>query len=382
MKCDFLATVNIGLEKIASKEITSILNTEVFQGIGSISFFHDLDATYILNIFSKTINKLILVIIRSYFENLQDIYKISKFPSYTDYIDESQSFAVRVERIGKHDFTSIEAAERIGKGIIDSYLEEKKIRLKVNLDHPDVEFFSRIIGNEIIIGINTTGISLHKRGYRIFNHPSALSPTIAASMVYISQLDEGEILVDPMCGGGTIPIEASLIKRKIPLFIFRERRNIRYAFESLKFFDKKRYEEIKCKAIEDIKENNCKFIASDLSKRFLNGAILNSVNASVSSDIDFFRADARNIDRTIKEVNKVILNPPYGKRSADYEYVKELYRDFLYALSKMNIDSAVIITAAPNILRKYIEANGFRIDEEIKTIHGGLMTKIFKIFKA
>ncbi|HLI46198.1 MAG TPA: tRNA (guanine(6)-N2)-methyltransferase [Geobacterales bacterium] len=382
MKVEFLATVNMGLEKIAAHEVSDLLRVNVIQGHGSISFIADIDAIFYLNTYSRTINKLILTIIKATFEDLQDLYKIASFPNYTNYIERNQSFAVRVERFGKHNFSSVEAAARIGQGIIDSYLSDTGQRLKVNLDFPDIEFITRIIDDNVVIGINTTGISLHKRGYKKYKHHSGLSPTIAASMIYLSEWNQDELLLDPMCGGGTIPIEAALMSIKAPLFIHREKSGIRYAFEKFSFIDLEKYESLKRKAIESIAHKVIRILASDISKRHVIGAKFNSKIANLNEQIDFFVANAVNMDRSLSRIDKVVTNPPYGKRSADLSYIKKLYEQFLSALNKADIKTAIIITAAPKILKQNILKNNFYIDEEIKTFNGGLITKIFKIRKA
>jgi len=378
---DFLATVNIGLERFAAKEISNLLDTKVFEDVGSVSFYADLNAIFKLNIYSRTINKLILVLGRSSFENLQDIYKLANYIRYSDFISREQTFAVRVERIGKHDFTSVEAAERIGQAIIDSYIEETGFRLKVNLDEPDVEIYSRIKDDQIIIGINTTGISLHKRGYKKYKHPSAISPTIAASMLYLANWKEEEFLVDPMCGGATIPIEAAHMKLNVPISIFRERSKISYAFKKLKFLDIEEYEEMIDRALNYYLEN-FRIIACDISLRHVKGAKQNISNSLVNNFVDVLNSDARNIDKILSYFDIAVMNPPYGKRSADISYVRKLYDAFLSSLRKCSFKNAVIITAAPKVFKSCVIKNGFSILEEYVAFHGGLITKVFKIIPA
>jgi len=376
---DFLAIVNIGLEKFAAKEISELLNTKVYEDVGSVSFYSDLDAIFKLNIYSRTINKLILVLGRSSFEDLNDIYKFANYIRYTDFISRDQTFAVRVERIGKHNFTSIDAAERIGQAIIDSYIEETGHRLKVNLDDPDVEVYSKIRDDQIIIGINTTGISLHRRGYKKYKHPSALSPTIAASMLYLANWNEEKCLVDPMCGGATIPIEAAHIKLKVPISIFRERAKIGYAFKKLKFLDIEKYEKMMEKESYCLSNENFKIVACDISRRHVKGAKLNLSSALVNEFVDILISDARNIDKIFTNFDTIVVNPPYGKRSADIRYVRKLYDAFLNSLKRCSFKNAVVITAAPKIFKSYVDKNGFSILEERSVSHGGLIAKVFKI---
>lgn len=211
MKNSFIATTNQGLEDIVAEEINESFQIKAYPGIGLVKFEGEFDLIYKVNLKCRTIHKLILLLHETKFKDLNDLYKEVKSIDFSEYIKRDHSFAVRTERIGLHNFTSIDASAIIGKAIIDSYKEIKGIRLKVNLDNPDIEFYCRIKHNEFLIGINTTGESLHKRGYRVYNHPASLKTTLACSMIKISEWKGREILLDPMCGGGTIPIETAHI---------------------------------------------------------------------------------------------------------------------------------------------------------------------------
>lgn len=375
MKVDFFATVNIGLEDIAILELRKLFGIEAFKGNGLVRFSGSLEDIYKLNSFSRTIHKLIIILGEFDFEDLKDLFFFAYNLSYTRYIDRNQSFAVRVERIGKHEFNSLQASARIGEGIINSFLDETGHRLKVDLENPDVEFFCRIEGNRAILGINTTGISLRRRGYRKFSHPAALSPTIASSMIYISEWSKDEILLDPMCGGCTILLEAYMIANEIPVAIFRELKGISYAFKRLNFYDEGKYREIISK--RDFEREVLNLLALDSAIRFLKGSKLNLINAGAMECMNLVQGDARKLPFRYFDV--MVTNPPYGKRSGDIPYIRKLYREFLYEIKRNPFKKLVIITAAPRILRKAIEENNLRIVKEFFSLHGDLPVKIFRV---
>lgn len=378
---EYYATTNIGLESVAVDELRNILSIYAQPLTGTVRFSGSLDLIYKVNLLSRTVHKVVLLIGETEFSDIYDIYKFSRYLSYTNYIERNQSFAVRVERIGVHPFNSMQVAERVGQAIIESFMSETGHRLRVNLDSPDVEIFCRIQENHAIIGINTTGESLHKRGYRIYNHPASLSTTIASSMIYISEWKPEQIFLDPMCGGGTIPIEAALIARRIPLKIFRERSGISFAFVRLKIFEKHIYEKISDDIIKLSNNSVYNIYAIDISQKHLNGAIKNAESAGVLDTIKFIKGDSRKLENILNVTPEVIVvNPPYGKRSSNPQHVKRLYPEFLKSLSKVIKKSTVVaITAAPRIFKNEALKNGFFIEKEYSTKHGNLPVKIIKI---
>jgi len=378
---EYYATTNIGLESIAANELNKILSINVEPLVGIIKFEGSLDLIYKVNLLSRTVHKVILLMGETEFDEIYDIYKFARYLDYTNYIERGQSFAVRVERIGAHPFNSMQVAERVGQAIIESFMSDTGHRLKVNLDNPDVEIFCRVRENHVIIGINTTGESLHKRGYRVYDHPAALNTTIAASMIYISDWKYNQTLLDPMCGGGTLPIEAALLAREVPIGIFREQKSISFAFKKLKFLDMNKYKALLEKYLSGSNNNTYSIYGIDISSKHLYGAMKNATHAGVIDTIKFIKGDARKLEKTITFTpDVVVVNPPYGKRSSNPKHIKRLYPEFLKSLRNVMKEGIIVaITAAPNIFKNKALKNGFIIINEYKTKHGNLPVKIIKM---
>jgi tRNA (guanine6-N2)-methyltransferase len=215
-KLRFFASTVIGLEDVASKEVEGLIGVKVERDVGRITFQANVTDIYKLNLTASTINKIFIELCRSPFENINDIYKLAKNLDYTWIIDAQQTFAIRSERVGVHNFTSMDVSRVVGQAVIDSFASATGGRLKVNLDVPDVEIYCLVRNRDFIMGINTTGTSLHKRGYRVYNHPAALKPTIASAMLIMGGWTPAKSIIDPMCGGATIPIEAALKAKGVP----------------------------------------------------------------------------------------------------------------------------------------------------------------------
>lgn len=371
----FYATVNPGLEDVAVREIGSIVGLRLIETYpGFISFEADESAIYLLNLGSRTIHKLILTLAEGRITELSDAYRVARDVSYLEYIGRDQSFAVRAERIGVHSFTSVDVAAQVGQAVIDSYRAETGVRLKVDLRNPDVEVFCRVREDRIWIGINTSGESLHKRGYRVYDHPAALKPTIAASMLMLAGWRPGDPILDPMCGGATIPIEAALISRGVPPGLYRRD----HAFRRLIIFDMEGYEKSVESLLSRINKEVYPIRGLEIHPKHLRGGVLNAFSAGVLDTVDIRRGDARRLHRILREPpSHIVVNPPYGRRSLDVRRVRRLYYGFARSLKLLGGPLRLTaITAAPNIFKGALEKHGFTVIEDRVAKHGDLYTHI------
>ncbi|MFU8653554.1 tRNA (guanine(6)-N2)-methyltransferase [Methanotorris formicicus] len=377
MKLKYYATLPPGLEKISSDEIEE-LGGRIFrtkESKGRIFFEGDLELIPKVNYLSRTIERIMILLNFEKFDgiSLDDIYKSVYEIDWSEWIKEEQSFAIRPLRVGKHNFTSVDVGKVAGQAVIDAYKNAKNIGLKVNLDNPDVIIRVDVILNELIIGIDTTGDEgLHKRGYRAYNHPAHLNASIASALVKLSNWKDDGILLDPMCGSGTILIEGAMIKRNIPPGKFRD------DFAFIKLFGRDILEGIKSQIVEN--EKILKLYGIEKFKKHIEGAVKNAENVGVADTINFIEGDATELEKIgLKEVDVVITNPPYGIRIGGKRMVRNLYNNFLNSLKKIayNQSRIVIITAEDKILRNAAINNNYKIKEEFKVMYGGLDTIVF-----
>ncbi len=369
---EFFATLTPGLERFGKKEIESFGGKvyEVRENKGRIFFKGDEDLIAKTNYLSRVLERINILLYRGRVESLEDIYNVVYNLDW-NFINENFSFAIRPLRVGEHNFTSIDIGRVAGEAVIKRYLKDKNVRLKVNLDEPDVIIRVELIFDELLIGLDTTGdIALDKRGWRVFNHPAHLNATIASALIYLSNWKDDEKLLDCMCGSGTIPIEGALIKRNIPPGVFRLKK---YGYQFLKLYGDEILNKIK------VNQNNniYNIVGIDKNKKYLLGARQNALNAAnILETITFKEGDAENLR---EDFDVLIVNPPYGIRMGRKGYIKKLYTNFLKsAKENMHGDSRIIvITAEIKFMEEAIYKNNLEIKERFRVKFGGLDTEVF-----
>jgi len=377
LRVEFFATTTPGLEDLVCREIEKLTGGSAAPDVAKVFFQTDIKNLYLLHLKASMLNKIFIALCRERFTKLDDLYRLARGVDYGWIIDKDQSFAVRSERIGVHHFTSMDISRVVGQAVIDSYQEAYKTRLKVNLDEPDVEIYALVRDDEFVLGVNTTGRSLHKRGYKVYEHPAALKPTIASAMLEIAGWPQGESLIDPMCGGATIPIEAAFKAYNIPPNHLRRD----FAFLKLKFFPKEEFEEVRENLLNQAKiDSSLKIFGMEKFAHHLQGGIRNAEKAGVLEAIKFIQGDATIPESYPKEtLNHVVVNPPYGIRMVPRGSPKALYAAFIKAIKKVVSNGTLVLISGA--YRRFEEAAtecALEIDETRIVFHGNLKAKIFK----
>ncbi len=356
-----IATCTPGLEDVSIEELKKDFRFKakrIAQGLVAINA--KVSDIFKLNYCSKSLHKIIVLLASARFHTLRELYEIAYEIQYADFVKANQSFAVRVSRVGKHIFTSIDAEREIGQAIIDSYKKEKGIKLKVDLDEPEVLFRGYVREGEFWLGIDTTGISLHKRGYRIYQHAAPLKPTIAHCLIRLAKWRANESLYDPFCGSGTIPIEAALYACRIP----NHWRWEEFRLWKLSFLEKEKFLREKEKIDSKIKTLDLELYGSDLFRKHIEGAKRNASRAGVK--VNFFQCDIKD---AVFEHDVIVCNPPYGKRIGHIGKALYANRMFEKKLKEGSWKKAVVITAEKRNLESYCEKR--------QIMYGDLPTWIF-----
>lgn len=358
-------TCTPGLEFISVRELESKGLGEVIEvrkGRGRIFFESEFERIPEIHCSMRTAERVVLLLHHGRAGSLDDIYRALRGVDFS-FIEPEWSFAVRPTRVGEHDFTSVDIGRVAGQAVIDSYAQARGVRLKVNLDEPDVIVKCDLISDELIVGVDMTGDEgLHKRRYRVYQHPAPLNPTIAASLVYLSGWTHESSLLDPFCGSGTILFEAGMIARNTPICKFRR------DFSFLKFF----------KELPEIEEREVglKLYGVEKFKKHLEGA--RRIAEYVGIHPIFIKGRAERVSEYFEEVDYVITNPPYGLRVGRKGLIEELYSRFLESVSSILKRKMIVITKEREIFRRYAR-NFFSKIIEYDAKYGDLPVGIYSV---
>ena len=333
---EYIITVNNGLSEVSSEEIYRITGKKPYSNDNILRFKGSEEDGYKLIIWGRTIHRVLLLIDEGTFNDLDDLSnKIGKI-DLEKYFKRGSKFALKTSRYGEHNFTSIDVNKVIG-GVIHSKLISLDMDPKVDLNNPDIQFILRIINDKYMFTVNLSGESLHVRGYRKYNHPASIKTSIASAMILLSGWSN-EDLMDPMAGGGTIPIEAAMIKYKYAPGLYRNYHPI----INVPLFDEEKYMMYRREAYESYINDriDIKIIYNDISKKYFKGALLNARLAYVNKYIDFYSYDARMLDKYDIKINDnfiVVSNPPYGIRMTRDKIISRLYKEVVKELNTMGV---------------------------------------------
>jgi len=309
-------------------------------------------------------------------DTLDDIRQAGSEADYAMWLDPKQSFRVEADRFGEHTFRSPQIAGAIGQRVVNQFMQRKGVRVRADLDHPDVRFHALLYDDHLVISVNTSGDTLRERHPRVYRHRSSLRPSIAAAMIGLSSFGTGRSLFDPMAGGGTLPTEACLIKMGIPAGAFRKS----YAFEKLVNFDARLLDRLRTKKREPLLGNDVQIGACDRSVKSLTGMRQNFEAQGLIGEIDHWEDDAeqlRKLDAGRFQI--MISNPSYGIWNGSVKLAHQTYEQVPKRAAEKGIDEMVMVTPDDEWLIACAEKAGYHLTDRIPFMHGDLENRMVRL---
>jgi putative N6-adenine-specific DNA methylase len=318
-----------GLEEVLAVELKELGANDIQIGNRAVTFKGDLAMLYRVNLNLRTAISVLVPIATFKANNEDELYKNVFDIDWDQYIQIKKTFAVDpvvYSTIFKH---SQYAALKVKDAIVDQYRKKHDRRPYVDTEKPDVLINLYISENECTLSLNSSGDPLFKRGYRSATSEAPLNEVLAAGIIKLSGWDAKTNLIDPMCGSGTILIEAALMAYGIPPGIFRSQ----FGFENWIDFDSELFQSISVEGEENEKDNfEFKIIGSDISPKAIGMARTNINNAFLQNKIDVFVSSFEELKKPV-ESGIIITNPPYGERIKP-ENINELYANIGNTLKK------------------------------------------------
>jgi putative N6-adenine-specific DNA methylase len=352
-----------GLEEVLAQEIKEIGGDNIVIGKRVVYFDGDMAMVYRANYRLRTALRVFRQIESFRFSDADDFYIKSIKVKWETFINLNQTFAVQSTVFHSELFkNSMFASLKVKDAIVDRFRQRTGSRPDIDTKTPDIIFHVHINNNQCTLSIDSSGESLHKRGYRQVQGDAPLSEVLAAGMILISGWDGSSDFIDPMCGSGTLPIEAALIARNIPPGKYRKE----FAFMAWKDYNEELFEKIKEEV--ELRDFSGKIYASDIMKGNLIGAQTNARSARVFNLIQFQSNDFAKLE--IENVKGImIINPPYGERLNSNE-LENLYQMIGEKLKHQFAgNKAWIISSTPTLLH----AIGLKPSKKHKLLNGALV---------
>lgn len=365
---ELFAPCHFGLEAVLKREIIN-LGYEVTEVVdGRVSFKGSAEAIARCNVFLRTTERVMLKVGSFKAVTFDELFEKTKALPWENFIPKDGKFWVKKASSIKSRLFSPSDIQRIVKKAIVDRLSGKYNLLRFPEDGSEYPIRITILKDEVTVGLDTSGESLHKRGYRKLTVKAPITETLAAALISLTPWKKDRLLIDPFCGSGTIPIEAAMIGLNIAPGIKRE-------FQAMTWdniLPKSLFKEAKKEAENLIdRETKLSIRGYDLDSSALDAARGNLLLAGLEGNIHFQQRDMRDIS-SAKKYGFIITNPPYGERLEEKDAMPELYKEMGKAFSKLDEWSYYIITGFEDAPKYF----GRKPDKNRK-IYNGMMKTYF-----
>ena len=348
-KNGFFAQTTGKMENLCEEELIELGATDTKLAYKGVYFNADIPTIYKINYTSRLLSRVLAPLIFFPCRSTDYLYQKAKKIHWEDFSSVKKTFSISASVSHSRITNSLYASQCLKDGIVDYFREKFGKRPNVEVVNPDVRFNLHIEKDMAVISLDTSGESLHKRGYRLLAGEAPMQETLAAALIRISKWNGKTSLLDPMCGSGTILCEALMHYCNIPAQILRKK----FGFYNLPEFDRKVWTKVKeeCdKKIRSLPKNMIQ--GSDKSQEAIKVTKSNLSRLPYAENIDLSCKSFQNINEF--ENGTLITNPPFGIRLGEREEVQTLYKEFGdFLKSKCPGTSAYVYTGTPE-LRKYI----------------------------
>ena len=305
---ELIAKTFMGLEPVLAKELTQLGANDVKIGRRMVSFTSDKEMMYRANFQLHTAIRILKPIRHFKAQCADDVYEEIKKIDWTTYLDDDKTFAVDSVVFSEEFRHSKFVSYKVKDAIVDQFREKTGKRPNISVANPDLRLNMHIAEDQCTLSLDSSGESLHRRGYRQESVEAPLNEVLAAGMILLSGWKGDTDFIDPMCGSGTILIEAALIAKNMAPGLFRKE----YAFEKWPDFDADLFDEIYNDESQE-RDFQHHIYGYDIDTKAVNTALLNVKAAGMTKDITVMQQDFKDFTQPVNK-SIIITNPPYGER--------------------------------------------------------------------
>lgn len=308
MEFELIAKTFMGLEQVLAQELTQMGANNVQIGRRMVSFTGDKEMMYRANFQLHTAIRILKPIKHFKARSAEEVYDEIQKIDWSEYILKGKTFSVDSVVYSEEFRNSRFVTYKVKDAIVDQFREKHGTRPNISVSNPDIRLHIHIADNDATLCLDSSGESLHRRGYRQESVEAPLNEVLAAGMILMSGWKADTDFIDPMCGSGTLAIEAALIARNISPGVFRKE----FAFEKWNDFDQELFDAIYNDDTQE-REFEHHIYGYDIDMKAVNTARLNVKAAGLSKEVTIEQQDFKDFT---KPANKsiIITNPPYGER--------------------------------------------------------------------
>ena len=347
------ATTARGFEELLKSELTELGAQDAKVAQGGVHYWADDETLYRTLLWSRLSSRILLPMVQAKVFSDLDLYSAVVGVNWLDYFDEKVHFFVDFNGTNQEIRHTQFGAMRVKDGIVDYFERHGRARPNVDKEQPDIRIHAYLNRDEVVLSLDLSGDALHMRGYREDTGKAPLRETLAAAIVLRSGWQKGTPLVDPMCGSGTLLIEAAQMEAQIAPQLYR----LHWGFDFWQGHNQAAWEKVKEEALalveaEKQRENSPHFYGFDLDHRVLQKAKQNAKNAGVTHLMQWQQGDVAAIKNPSPNLaGTVICNPPYGERLGTTPALIALYSVFGQRLKQQFAGwNASIFSGEPSLL--------------------------------
>jgi putative N6-adenine-specific DNA methylase len=371
---NMLAKTYHGLEDILASELRELGAQDIKTLYRAVSFKGDTELMYKANYYLRTAVRVLKPFAIFSMENEDDLYHGIRSLDWFGLVKTEGSIAVDATLVKTSLNHSRYVEQKVKDAIVDLFRDKYSLRPSVDLNNPDLRINIYIEGNQCSVALDSSGVSLHKRGWRVRLHQAYISEILAAGMLMLSGWDKKTDLFDPMCGSGTLLIEAAMMATNLPAGFYRES----FGFEKWPDFNRHLWKQIKEEALDLQSEPEGTITGCDKSIRSIEMAEENIRFAKMHHDIKVHHSDFEKFPKPF-DTGFIITNPPYDER-LKVEDNTELYSMIGDTLKKSYSGSTAWIISADMLAMKSI---GLKPSKKIHLMNGALACRFhgYDLFK-
>lgn len=364
-----------GIESVTASELTRLGAKEVKAIPGGVHFEGDLELLYRANLWLRTASRVLMPLKEFSAKTPQMLYDQVRRLKWEQLLNPDMTFAVdctlsgqKIEGMNHSKYVAL----KIKDAIVDQLRMKQGARPNVDTERPDIKVVAHVSNGRCTLSLDSSGASLHERGYRVSGAKAPLKETLAAAIIELSGWNPETPFIDPMCGSGTLVLEAALKARNVAPGLFRDR----FGFFGWPDFDEKLWQEL----VEDAMSKKLDrapqpIVGSDRDRYAIATALDNAKRAGLTRTVHFERRELNALEPVGEKPGTLIVNPPYGERLGEVEELKGLYEQ-LGDLFKQRMKGYTAFIFTGNL--ELSKSVGLRASRRIELFNGPIECRLLR----